>query len=64
MITGLPEGMEYTVTEVEANQFGYTTTSTGTQGTLSATAGASADFIIDKTEEIPEPTPTTGNLTV
>ena len=41
--TGLPLGVTYTVTEAEANQDGYTTTSTGETGTISAD-GAEAVF--------------------
>ncbi|MCL1970703.1 MAG: DUF5979 domain-containing protein [Candidatus Bathyarchaeota archaeon] len=35
LIADIPQGIEYTVTELEANQNGYTTTSTGTSGTIS-----------------------------
>ncbi len=46
-ITGLPAGVAYTVTETEADQNGYTTTSTGTTGTtgvIDAVNPAAATF--------------------
>ena len=36
VITGIPQGVTYTVVETEANQDGYTTTSTGASGTIAA----------------------------
>lgn len=58
--TGLPVGLDYTVTEREANQDGYTTAKVGDTGTLSLGMGQQAAFTNTKEP----PTPTTGNLTV
>ncbi len=58
--TGLPAGVEYTVTETEANADGYTTTSEGATGTIPTGGTAEAEFTNSK----PTTTPETGNLTV
>ncbi len=42
--TGLPAGITYTVTEKEANQDGYTTTSTGSGGTIEEGKTSRAEF--------------------
>ena len=47
-ITGLPVGTQYEVTEVEADQDGYTTTATGAAGTI--TDSAEAVFVNSKGE--------------
>ena len=44
----LPEGVKYTVTELEANQDGYTTTYTGDSGLITSEQDMVAAFINDK----------------
>ena len=52
----LPDGTTYTVTEVEANQDGYSTTFTGDKGTIKADTTAAAVFINDYSDsDIPDP---------
>lgn len=41
---GLPDGVTYEVTETEANQDGYTTSSTGTSGEITTKTGVVAEF--------------------
>lgn len=64
----LPEGIIYTVTESEANQDGYTTSSSGTTGTIPNGGTAKAEFVNDKNDDTPPPpdnppddTPKTGD---
>ena len=45
VISGLPEGVIYTVTELAASQDGYTTTVTGNKGAIQADNNATAIFI-------------------
>ncbi len=59
--TGLPVGMIYTVTETEANQDGYSTTSLGDTGTITE-LGCTAAFMNTKYDTPPDPK--TGNLIV
>ncbi len=47
--TGIPENVTYTVTETEANQDGYTTSSEGTDGTISSVQNSNATFTNSKT---------------
>ncbi|MBQ8935488.1 MAG: hypothetical protein IJ049_03690, partial [Oscillospiraceae bacterium] len=61
---GLPAGVTYTVVEKEANEDGFTTTSTGDTGTLAAGETATASFVNAKADEPPPPEPTTGGLQV
>ncbi len=49
--TGLPVGTGYTVVEAEANEDGYTTTSTGATGTIAENVTASAVFVNTNDEE-------------
>jgi len=49
VITGLPAGLEYTVTELDANQNGYKTTSTGDSGKIPA-GTAAAEFVNRKSD--------------
>ena len=58
---GLPEGIGYKVTEAEANQDGYATTSTGAVGTIGK--DTMAEFTNTK-NSAPPIDPKTGNLTV
>ena len=65
-ITGIPHGVAYAVSEVEANSDGYATTSTGASGTVSA-AQSEASFTNSKNSSgppvspgQPEPTGPTG----
>lgn len=44
----LPDGVGYTVTEQDANQYGYTTTSTAAEGHIEAGGVARASFVNDK----------------
>ena len=65
--SGLPVGVTYTAAEQEANQDGYTTTATGTGGTIAE--GVTAEAIFTNTKEDdpepgPDPKPETGSLTV
>lgn len=63
--TGLSVGISYTVTEDDANQDGYATSSTGESGIIT-TIGATAAFTNTKnvTPPNPDPTPKTGGLIV
>ena len=54
--SGLPVGVTYTVVEQEANKDGYTTTATGTGGTITKDVTAEANFTNTK-EDDPEPGP-------
>ena len=60
--SGLDAGMTYSVTEQEANQGGYTTTSTGANGTIVKDQTATAGFT--NTRESKPVIPNTGNLVV
>lgn len=60
--SGLDAGMTYSVTEQEANQDGYTTTSTGSNGTIVKDQTATAAFT--NTRESKPVIPNTGNLVV
>lgn len=60
--SGLDAGMTYSVTEQEANQDGYTTTSTGANGTIVKDQTATAAFT--NTRESKPVIPNTGNLVV
>ncbi len=60
--TGLPDGITYTVTEEEADEDGYTTSSTGASGTIPDGGTARAAFVNGKTP--PPPEDDSGNLTV
>lgn len=60
--SGLDAGMTYSVTEQEANQGGYTTTSTGANGTIVKDQTATAGFT--NTRESKPMIPNTGNLVV
>ena len=68
--TGLLAGITYTVTEAEANQGGYTTTSTGETGMITKGTTVTAKFTNSKSSTPvnpnpdPKPSPKTGNLTV
>lgn len=65
--SGLPVGVTYTAAEQEANQDGYTTTATGTGGTIAEGVTAEAIFTNTKNgdpEPGPDPKPDTGSLTV
>ena len=49
----IPEGVTYKIEEVEANKYGYTTTSTGTLSkAIAAKDDLSADFTNDKTQTV------------
>ena len=48
IISGIPAGTQYLVTEAEANQDGYQTTTGGTQGNIMEDADAQAMFINEK----------------
>ncbi len=61
--TRLPDGVTYTVTELEANQDGYTTRSTGAEGTIREGRFAEARFVNDKDRTPPPPTTPTGSTT-
>lgn len=58
--TGLPAGITYTVTEVEANQDGYSTTSVNASGTIQVNQTVRVEFVNSKESPKPEtePTPT------
>ena len=58
--TGLPADVDYTVTEDEANQDGYTTTATGDTGTIEADQTATVTFTNTKDREEPDPGPDPG----
>ena len=58
--SGLPAGIRYSVAEASANQDGYTTTSTGERGTITANSAANAIFINAK-DAISEDMPQTGD---
>ena len=58
----LPAGMGYTVTELEANKEGYSTTSVNTHGTI--TAGTVTNVSFTNSRNAAPPDPGTGNLTV
>ncbi len=58
--TGLPADVDYTVTEDEANQDGYTTTATGDTGTIEADQTATVTFTNTKDREEPNPGPDPG----
>ncbi|WP_242959016.1 DUF7601 domain-containing protein, partial [Flavonifractor sp. An112] len=65
--SGLPVGVTYTVVEQEADQDGYTTTATGTDGTITKDVTAEANFTNTKEDDPepgPDPKPETGSLTV
>ena len=51
---GLPEGLEYEVTETDANQNGYVTTSEDAKGTILADKEITATFVNKKDSENPE----------
>lgn len=53
--TGLPAGIEYTVTETEANADGYTTSSTNEEGKVPENDNAAVKFVNYKQAEIDEP---------
>lgn len=53
-ISELPEGTEYQVTEIEANQDGYKTTINGGTGKVEKDEEATAKFVNDKPETPPE----------
>ena len=60
LISGLPAGTTYTVTETEANRDGYTTTATGNQGVIVANKTAEASFVNNRTvtpPRDPDPNP-------
>ena len=61
--TGLPIDITYEVVEQEANQDGYTTTSTGASGTITEN-GTAASFVNMKNDDKPDPDPKTGSLIV
>lgn len=52
--SGLPVGVSYQVSETEAGSDGYTTTCTGETGTLASGATATASFVNQKGETLPE----------
>lgn len=56
-ITGLPGGVNYKVTEAEANQDGYKTTETGVTGTITRNEVKTAKFVNDKPDNPPPTTP-------
>lgn len=58
--TDLPGGIDYTVTEIDANQNGYTTTSTGDSGTLEIGKVSTTAFTNTKDTPLPK----TGNLKI
>ncbi len=61
----LPDGITYTVTEIDANQNGFVTTSEGASGTLYNGTNAQVVFTNNKTAtEPPTPQPKTGDLIV
>ncbi len=62
--TGIPAGVSYTVTELEADTGLYTTTSTGEQGTIAAENEAVASFVNHWNEPWTPPQPGLGGLTV
>ncbi len=63
--TGLPDGVQYTVTEDEANQNNYTTSSSGSSGTISAEETQTALFTNHRNIFIPPvPEKPTGDLMV
>lgn len=61
--TGLPLDITYEVVEQEANQDGYTTTSTGASGMITEN-GTAASFVNMKNDDKPDPDPKTGDLIV
>ena len=52
VITNIPQGVTYTVVEVEANQYGYTTTSTGANGIIMYSEQSEANFVNIKNNPI------------
>lgn len=58
--TGLPAGTTYKVIETQANQDGYTTTATGNIGTIPTNGTAKAEFVNNKSDNLPDP-PKTGD---
>ncbi len=58
----LPPDITYTVTEEEANQDGYSTSSSGETGTIPEDGTVNAEFVNEKTP--PPPEESKGNLTV
>ena len=65
--SGLPVDITYTVVEQEDNKDGYTTTATGTGGTITKDVTAEANFTNTKEDDPepgPDPKPETGSLTV
>ena len=52
VITNIPHGVTYTVIEVEANQNGYTTTSSGTNGIIIYDEQSEANFVNTKNKQI------------
>ena len=59
-ITGIPVGTTYEITETNADSNGYTTTSTGSTGTITANGTASVRFVNHlptSGTDVPEPTP-------
>ncbi|MCQ4794163.1 DUF5979 domain-containing protein [Anaerofustis stercorihominis] len=62
--TGLPAGIEYTVTETEANEDGYTTSSDNEKGTIPENDNAAVKFVNHKQAGTDEPdNPSTPNET-
>ena len=57
-ISGLPAGTLYKVTEAEADQDGYSTKKTGTEGTIEKDGEKTAAFVNDKPDVPEETTPT------
>ena len=55
--TNLPAGITYSVTEAEANQDGYDTSSTNASGTIPANSTAEAVFTNHRDKETPPPPP-------
>ena len=54
-IDDLPAGIAFTIVEMDANQYGYTLSSSGASGVIRPGETVEAEFINRKTEEEDEP---------
>lgn len=61
-VSGLPEGTQYSVQELEANKEGYTTNANGASGTATGTSQSTASFVNDRSED--QQIPATTSLSV
>ena len=63
-VLDIPAGTSYTITELEANKNGYSTTVTGGSGVISANGAAKAAFVNHKEKTPDDPTKPSGDLTI